>query len=169
MRADPKLERIVRSWLQEEGHEDAERVLFTALDLVDTTPQRRAGWLARTAPIFNNKSVRYGIAAVAVVVVAAWRKVRALRAGAQVQHARDEATPHDEDREDEEDDRNRGHRVIPTSGVRDGADAGGYGGHGVKSSGERRHLRSDMTTAMTTSTAIVPQPKSAVYQPGSPP
>lgn len=70
MRADPELERVVRSWLQEEGHEDAERVLFTVLNQVDTTPQRRAGWLARRFPIMNNKTVRYGLAAAAVVLVA---------------------------------------------------------------------------------------------------
>jgi hypothetical protein len=70
VRADPELERVVRSWLQEEGHEDAERVLFTVLNQVDTTPQRRAGWLARRFPIMNNKTVRYGIAAAAVLVIA---------------------------------------------------------------------------------------------------
>jgi hypothetical protein len=74
VRADPELERVVRSWLQEEGHEDAERVLFTVLDQVDTTPQRRAGWLPQAFPIMNNRAVRYGMAAAAVVLVAlaAW-------------------------------------------------------------------------------------------------
>lgn len=70
MRADPELERVVRSWLQKEGHEDAERVLFTVLNQVDTTPQRPAEWLARRFPIMNNKTVRYGIAAVAILVIA---------------------------------------------------------------------------------------------------
>ncbi len=38
---DPR-SRIVLSWLREEAHENAERVLLRALDQVDTTPQRRS-------------------------------------------------------------------------------------------------------------------------------
>ena len=66
MSADRDLQRVVRSWLREDGHEDADRVLNLALDELDTTPQRRAGWLARRLPIMSNGTVRYGIAAVAV-------------------------------------------------------------------------------------------------------
>jgi len=68
--ANRRLEREVRSWLREDSHEDADRVLFTVLDQLDTTPQRHAGWLARRFPIMSSKPVRYGIAA-AVLVVAA--------------------------------------------------------------------------------------------------
>ncbi len=70
MKADPELERIVRSWLREDRQEDAERLLFALLADVDTTPQRQAGWLARRIPFMNNKSIRYGTAA-AVVIAAA--------------------------------------------------------------------------------------------------
>lgn len=70
MTTRPGLEREVRSWLREDGREDAERVLFTVLDQLDTTPQRHAGWLARRFPIMNSKPARYGIAA-AVVAAAA--------------------------------------------------------------------------------------------------
>ena len=39
--SDPRT-RVVLSWLREEGHENAERVLLRALDEADTTPQRRS-------------------------------------------------------------------------------------------------------------------------------
>ncbi len=65
-----KLEGDVRSWLHEEGHEDADRVLFTVLDQLDTTPQRHAGWLARRFPPMNSNTIRFGIAAAAVRLIA---------------------------------------------------------------------------------------------------
>lgn len=65
-----ELEGVVRSWLRQGGYEDADRVLFSVLDELDTTPQRHASWLARRFPIMNNKAVRYGIAAAAVLVIA---------------------------------------------------------------------------------------------------
>ena len=44
--------RIVLSWLREESHENAERVLLRVFDEVDTTPQRRSWWPAwRTGPM----------------------------------------------------------------------------------------------------------------------
>lgn len=46
---DPRT-RIVLSWLREDAHENAERVLLQALDEVDTTPQRRAPWPAWRVP-----------------------------------------------------------------------------------------------------------------------
>jgi hypothetical protein len=70
MTAKPDLEREVRSWLRDDEHEDADRVLFSVLEQIDTTPQRRAGWLARRFPIMNSTRIRYGIAAAAVVVAA---------------------------------------------------------------------------------------------------
>jgi hypothetical protein len=63
---DPRT-RIVLSWLREEAHENAERVLLRALDEVDATPQRRSWWPAwRTNQM--NKLVTYGLGAAAVVV-----------------------------------------------------------------------------------------------------
>ena len=69
MSADRDVTRIVRSWLHEDAHEDADRVLGLVLDEIDTTPQRRASWLAWRFPIMNN-AVRVAIAAAALVVVA---------------------------------------------------------------------------------------------------
>ena len=42
---DPRT-RIVLSWLREDAHENAERMLLRALDEVDATPQRRPWWPA---------------------------------------------------------------------------------------------------------------------------
>ena len=62
MTANRELDREVRSWLREDGHEDADRLLSEVLDQLDTTPQRHAGWLARRFPIVNSTRIRYGIA-----------------------------------------------------------------------------------------------------------
>jgi hypothetical protein len=70
MSTERDVTRSVRSWLKEDRHEDADRVLDLVLDQLDTTPQRRAGWLARRFPFMNSTTLRYGIAA-AVVVAAA--------------------------------------------------------------------------------------------------
>ena len=60
--------RVVRSWLREDRHEDADRVLGAVLDQVDATPQRQSSWLARREfPM--NKFVAIGLGAAAVVVV----------------------------------------------------------------------------------------------------
>jgi hypothetical protein len=70
MSTDRDVTRIVRSWLHEDAYEDADRILNLVLDEVDTTPQRRAGWLARRLPIMNSNFVRVGLVAAAVVVIA---------------------------------------------------------------------------------------------------
>jgi hypothetical protein len=70
MSTENDVARSLRSWLREDRHEDADRVLDLVFDLVPTTPQRRAGWLARRFPFVNSTTIRYGIAA-AVVVAAA--------------------------------------------------------------------------------------------------
>jgi hypothetical protein len=62
--------RIVRSWLEDGVTQLPDRVLDAVLDQLPTTPQRRAGWLARRFPIMNSTTVRYGIAAVVVVIAA---------------------------------------------------------------------------------------------------
>ena len=61
--------RVVRSWLREDRHEDANRVLGAVLDEVDTTPQRGTGRFARRTPTMN-KFIALGLAAAAVVVAA---------------------------------------------------------------------------------------------------
>jgi hypothetical protein len=70
MSTDRDVVRSVRSWLKEDRHEDADRVLDLVLDQLDATPQRQAGWLAGRLPLMNSTTLRFGIAA-AVVVAAA--------------------------------------------------------------------------------------------------
>jgi hypothetical protein len=70
MSANPRADRVVRSWLHEDRHEDATRVLNTALAEVDTTPQRRSGGTAWRFLSMNSNLVRVGLAAAAVVVIA---------------------------------------------------------------------------------------------------
>ena len=68
MSAVRDINRIVRSWLREDEHESADRVLGIVLDQLDTTPQRRAWWPAwRATPMTYSK---LAIAAAAVLVVA---------------------------------------------------------------------------------------------------
>jgi hypothetical protein len=69
MSADRDVTPALRSWLHEDAHENADRVLDLVFAELDTTPQRRAGWLARRFPPMNN-AVRIGLAAVAVLVIA---------------------------------------------------------------------------------------------------
>jgi len=71
MSTDRDTTRIVRSWLRSDENESADRVLGSVLDQLDTTPQRRATWWpARRLSRMNNR-LRLGVAAVAVVAVAA--------------------------------------------------------------------------------------------------
>jgi len=65
---DPRT-RTVLSWLREDTHENAERVLLRALDEVDATPQRWSAWPARRF-IQMNKVLMTASAAAAVLVVA---------------------------------------------------------------------------------------------------
>jgi hypothetical protein len=60
--------RIVLSWLREDAHENAERVLLRALDEVESTPQRRSWWPARRP--FMSTYAKVVAAAAALVVVA---------------------------------------------------------------------------------------------------
>ena len=60
---------IVLSWLRQDAHENAERVLLRALDEVDTTQQRRSWWPAwRSNPLTN--PIRLAVAAAAGLVIA---------------------------------------------------------------------------------------------------
>ena len=68
MSTDRDVTRIVRSWLHEDAHEDADRILNLVLDEIDTTPQRRAGWLARRFPPMNNNLVRVALVAAVILV-----------------------------------------------------------------------------------------------------
>jgi hypothetical protein len=66
---DPRT-RVVLSWLREDAHEDAERLLLIALDEVDATPQRRSWGPARRFPDMRSSTkVALGAAAVIVAVV----------------------------------------------------------------------------------------------------
>ena len=70
MSTDRDVTRIVRSWLETDEHESADRVLDAVLDRLDTIPQRRATWWpVRRLPEMNSIA-KFGVAA-AVVVVAA--------------------------------------------------------------------------------------------------
>lgn len=66
---DPRT-RVVLSWLREEAHESAERVLLRALDEVDTTPQRRAWWPAWRFDRMNPYAKLVAAAAIVLVVAA---------------------------------------------------------------------------------------------------
>jgi hypothetical protein len=68
MSTENDVARSLRSWLREERHEDADRVLDVVFDQIPATPQRRAGWLARRLPLMNNSMLRYGIGAVALAL-----------------------------------------------------------------------------------------------------
>jgi hypothetical protein len=69
MSTDRDVTRIVRSWLQEDAHEDPQRVLDGVRDQLDANRQSRARWLARRSPEMSN-TLRIPIAAAAIVVVA---------------------------------------------------------------------------------------------------
>jgi hypothetical protein len=66
--SDPRT-RIVLSWLHEDAHEDAERVLLRALDEVDATSQRGRSWSGRRLAD-RTSFAKLAIAAAAVVVIA---------------------------------------------------------------------------------------------------
>lgn len=70
---DPRT-RTVLSWLREDAHENAERVLLRALDEVDTTPQRRSWWPAwRSSRMNTYAKLIAAAAAVLVVAVVGYR------------------------------------------------------------------------------------------------
>jgi hypothetical protein len=70
MSSERDITRIVRSWLKEPANENADRVLDSVLDQLDTTPQRRAGWPARRFPNVLTYA-RFGLVAAAVVAAVA--------------------------------------------------------------------------------------------------
>jgi hypothetical protein len=70
MSTERDVTRIVRSWMRDDEHESADRVLDAVLDQLDTTPQRRAlPWPARRLTEMNT-FVKFGLAAAAVLLAA---------------------------------------------------------------------------------------------------
>jgi hypothetical protein len=69
MNVDRNTTRIVRSWLQEDTHENADRVLDAVLDLVETTPQKRTFGRAWRTPAMYQRLI-LGTAAAAIVIAA---------------------------------------------------------------------------------------------------
>ena len=71
MTTERDVTRIVRSWIREDEHESADRVLGIVLDQLDTTPQRRTTWWpARRTPTMNKfATIALGAAAVVVALL----------------------------------------------------------------------------------------------------
>ena len=57
---DPET-RIVLSWLRENAHENAERLLLNVLDEVDTTPQRWSIWTAWRSKPTGRKWIKHSL------------------------------------------------------------------------------------------------------------
>jgi hypothetical protein len=87
---DPQT-RTVLSWLREDAHEDAERLLLRALDEVDTTPQRRPRSARRVTDMNTYAKLAIAIAAVVVVAVAGFQLLP--RTGTGTPGAQPTATP----------------------------------------------------------------------------
>ena len=68
METERDVTRIVRSWLQADEHESADRILDEVLSRLDAAPQRRSWWPAPSAA--TDRLARLAIAIAAVVVVA---------------------------------------------------------------------------------------------------
>jgi len=69
MSTDRDTTRIVRSWLRDDEHQSADRVLDAVLDRLDTTPQRRTTWWPARRTSDMNKFVVLGVAAAAVLLI----------------------------------------------------------------------------------------------------
>lgn len=66
--SDRDVSRAIRSWLNEDRHEDASRIAGAVLDQVTATPRRRAGWPAWRTPTMN-RFITFGLGAAAVIVI----------------------------------------------------------------------------------------------------
>ena len=74
MSANHDISRVVRSWIREEEHDSADRVLQVVLSRLDSTPQRRSWWPAWRSPQINRSlTIAAGIAAVVVLAVVAFQ------------------------------------------------------------------------------------------------
>ena len=69
MHTDRDVTRMVQTWLRNDEHESADRVMDNVLALLDTTPQRRPTWSARRN-VSPRGVARWAIAAAAVLVIA---------------------------------------------------------------------------------------------------
>jgi hypothetical protein len=67
--SDRNVDRVIRSWLHENRHEDVSRVAGAVLDQLDTTPQRRSQWWPAWRLPFMSKLVPIGFGAAAVIAV----------------------------------------------------------------------------------------------------
>ena len=70
MRTDHDLERAVRLWVAQGSDQLPEPALDAALDRIDRTKQRHAGWLARRINLMNGNALKLGLVAVAIVAAA---------------------------------------------------------------------------------------------------
>ena len=70
MRTDHDLERAVRLWVAQGSDQLPEPALDAALDRVEMTKQRHAGWLARRINLMNGNALKLGLAAAAIIAVA---------------------------------------------------------------------------------------------------
>jgi hypothetical protein len=68
MTAEREMTRVVRSWLKEDEHESAERIVDNVLARLDTTQQRRSRWPARRFAKVHTY-VKLAVAAAALVAV----------------------------------------------------------------------------------------------------
>jgi hypothetical protein len=68
MTAPIDLSRVVRSWLREDEHESAQRVVEIVLARLDATPQRRSWWPAWRSPSVNAQTKALLAVAAAVVI-----------------------------------------------------------------------------------------------------
>ena len=70
MKTDHDLERAVRLWVAQGSDQLPEAALDAALDRVETTKQRHAGWLARRINFMNGNALKLVLVAAAVAAVA---------------------------------------------------------------------------------------------------
>jgi hypothetical protein len=70
MRTDHDLERAVRLWVAQGSDQLPEPALDAALDRIEMTKQRHAGWLARRIHLMNGNALKLGLAAAAIIAVA---------------------------------------------------------------------------------------------------
>ncbi len=73
MSAERDVTRVVRSWLREDVHDYADRVLEIVLSRLDTTPQRRSFWPAWRSPMKSQTKALIAVAAVVVVAVVGYQ------------------------------------------------------------------------------------------------
>jgi hypothetical protein len=68
MSQERDVSRLVRSWIREDQHESADRILGVVLDRLDTTPQRRSWWPAWRSNAMNAYVKMIAVAAAVLLV-----------------------------------------------------------------------------------------------------